>query len=81
MLLILIWSLAQDWFNILEHYTRLNATISDLIMGNTYTFRIFAENKCGLSEECARTKEEATIVKEGETFSTPPLSKNIPLQR
>uniref|UniRef100_A0A8C8BTX8 Myosin-binding protein H n=1 Tax=Oncorhynchus tshawytscha TaxID=74940 RepID=A0A8C8BTX8_ONCTS len=53
-----------DWFNILEHYTRLNATISDLIMGNTYTFRIFAENKCGLSEECARTKEEATIVKE-----------------
>uniref|UniRef100_A0A8C7SGD7 Myosin binding protein Hb n=1 Tax=Oncorhynchus mykiss TaxID=8022 RepID=A0A8C7SGD7_ONCMY len=53
-----------DWFNILEHYTRLNATISDLIMGNTYTFRIFAENKCGLSEECAVTKGEATIVKE-----------------
>ncbi|KAM9524608.1 myosin-binding protein H-like [Salvelinus alpinus] len=53
-----------DWFNILEHYPRLNATISDLIMGNTYTFRIFAENKCGLSEECAVTKGEATIVKE-----------------
>lgn len=59
----------------MEHYARLNATISDLIMGNTYTFRVFAENKCGLSEECAVTKGEATIVKEGETLSTHPLKK------
>ncbi|KAJ7998758.1 hypothetical protein DPEC_G00208190 [Dallia pectoralis] len=53
-----------DWFTILEHYSRLNATISDLIMGNTYSFRVFTENKCGLSEECAVTKDTATIKKE-----------------
>lgn len=49
----------------LEHYHRLNATISDLIMGNTYKFRVFAENKCGMSEDAAVTKEEAKIVKTG----------------
>lgn len=49
----------------LENYHRLNATISDLIMGNTYKFRVFAENKCGISEDAAVTKEEAKILKEG----------------
>ncbi|KAL0978788.1 hypothetical protein UPYG_G00175200 [Umbra pygmaea] len=53
-----------DWFTVMEHYTRLNATISDLIMGNTYTFRVFTENKCGLSDECTVTKDAATIKKE-----------------
>ncbi|XP_053171542.1 myosin binding protein Hb [Scomber japonicus] len=54
-----------DWYTVLENYHRLNATISDLIMGNTYKFRVFSENKCGISEDAAVTKEEATIVKEG----------------
>lgn len=49
----------------LEHYNRLNATISDLIMGNTYKFRVFGENKCGMSESAAVTKEEAKILKTG----------------
>lgn len=53
----------------LEHYHRLNATISDLIMGNTYTFRVFSENKCGISEESTASKEEAKILKTGITFS------------
>lgn len=48
-----------------EHYHRLNATISDLIMGNTYKFRVFAENKCGISEEATVSKEEAKILKTG----------------
>lgn len=51
----------------MEHYHRLNATISDLIMGNTYKFRVFSENKCGISEEPAVTKDEAKILKTGET--------------
>lgn len=55
----------QDWFTVLDHYHRLNATISDLIMGNTYKFRVFSENKCGMSEEATVTKEEAKIVKTG----------------
>ncbi|KAM4613282.1 myosin-binding protein H-like [Polymixia lowei] len=54
-----------DWFTVLEHYHRLNATISDLIMGNTYKFRVFAENKCGMSEGAAVTKGEAKILKTG----------------
>lgn len=52
----------------LEHYNRLNATISDLIMGNTYKFRVFGENKCGMSESAAVTKEEAKILKTGTFF-------------
>lgn len=55
----------QDWFTVLEHYHRLNATISDLIMGNTYKFRVFSENKCGMSESAAITKGEAKIMKTG----------------
>lgn len=55
----------QDWFTVLEHYHRLNATISDLIMGNTYKFRVFSENKCGKSEAATTTKQEATILKTG----------------
>ncbi|CAL8336305.1 unnamed protein product [Lota lota] len=52
-----------DWFTVLEHYHRLNATISDLIMGNTYKFRVFSENKCGMSESAVVTKGEAKILK------------------
>ncbi|XP_051517769.1 myosin-binding protein H-like isoform X1 [Myxocyprinus asiaticus] len=52
-----------EWFTVLEHYHRLNATVSDLIMGNVYTFRVFAENKVGISEAAAVTKEVAHIQK------------------
>lgn len=56
----------QEWFTVLEHYHRLNATVSDLIMGNSYNFRVFSENKVGRSEKAAVTKEVATIQKTGE---------------
>ena len=55
----------QDWFTVLEHYHRMNATISDLIMGNTYSFRVFSENKCGISEDATMAKETAAILKTG----------------
>ncbi|XP_041836574.1 myosin binding protein Hb isoform X1 [Melanotaenia boesemani] len=60
-----------DWFTVLEHYHRLNATISDLIMGNTYKFRAFSENKCGMSESAIITKEEAKILKTGIDYKPP----------
>ncbi|XP_064162847.1 myosin-binding protein H-like isoform X15 [Anguilla rostrata] len=54
-----------DWFTVLEHFHRLNGTVSDLVMGNTYSFRVFAENKVGRGEEAAVTKETAQILKQG----------------
>ncbi|KAM9409935.1 myosin binding protein Hb isoform 2-T2 [Pholidichthys leucotaenia] len=60
-----------EWFTVLEHYHRLNATISDLIMGNTYKFRVFSENKCGISESAAVTKNEVKILKTGIDYKPP----------
>ncbi|XP_042349914.1 myosin binding protein Hb [Plectropomus leopardus] len=60
-----------EWFTVLDHYHRLNATISDLIMGNTYKFRAFSENKVGVSESAAVTKEEAKILKTGIDYKPP----------
>lgn len=56
----------QDWFTVLEHYHRFSATVSDLIMGNSYSFRVFAENQVGISEKSAVTKEVAYIQKTGD---------------
>ncbi|XP_074496455.1 myosin binding protein Hb isoform X1 [Sebastes fasciatus] len=60
-----------DWFTVMEHYHRLNATISDLIMGNTYNFKVFTENKCGMSEDATVAKEEANILKTGIEYKPP----------
>lgn len=56
----------QEWFTVLEHYHRLTVTITDLIMGNSYNFRVFSENKVGKSESAAVTKKLATIQKTGD---------------
>lgn len=61
--------LTQEWFTVLEHYHRLSATISDLVMGNSYSFRVFAENKVGMSEKSTVTKEVATIQKTGDPLN------------
>ncbi|XP_016416251.1 myosin-binding protein H-like isoform X1 [Sinocyclocheilus rhinocerous] len=55
----------EEWFTVLEHFHMLNATVSDLVMGNTFTFRVFAENKVGRSETAAVTKNAAHIQKTG----------------
>lgn len=55
----------QEWFTVLEHYHRLSATVSDLIMGNSYSFRVFTENQVGMSEKGAVTKDVANIQKTG----------------
>ncbi|NWI90084.1 MYBPH protein, partial [Pitta sordida] len=34
------------WFTVLERCSRTSCTISDLIIGNTYSFRVFSENIC-----------------------------------
>lgn len=55
----------QEWFTVMEHYHRTSATINELVIGNEYYFRIFAENMCGLSEDATMTKESALIAKDG----------------
>ncbi|XP_026188141.1 myosin binding protein Ha isoform X2 [Mastacembelus armatus] len=61
----------EEWFTVFEHYHRLTATISDLIMGNSYSFRVFAENQVGVSKTGAVTKEVATIQKTGIVYKPP----------
>lgn len=60
-----------EWFTVLEHYHRLTATVSDLIMGNAYQFRVFSENRVGRSESCAITKDAAYIQKTGIVYKPP----------
>lgn len=49
----------------LERYHPTTCTVSDLIIGNSYSFRVFSENLCGLSELATTTKELAHIQKTG----------------
>ncbi|XP_037668031.1 myosin-binding protein H [Choloepus didactylus] len=52
-----------QWFTVLERYHPTTCTISDLIVGNSYSFRVFSENQCGLSTSAAITKVLAHIQK------------------
>lgn len=56
-----------------EHNRRPSCTVSDLVMGNEYSFRVFSENICGLSEEAGVSKNTAVIGKTGEGI--PPRRK------
>uniref|UniRef100_A0A2K6SNH9 Myosin-binding protein H n=1 Tax=Saimiri boliviensis boliviensis TaxID=39432 RepID=A0A2K6SNH9_SAIBB len=52
-----------QWFTVLERYHPTTCTVSDLIIGNSYSFRVFSENLCGLSTSAAVTRELAHIQK------------------
>ncbi|XP_037616746.1 myosin-binding protein C, slow-type isoform X2 [Sebastes umbrosus] len=60
----------MEWYTCIEHYHRTCITITELVVGNEYFFRIFAENMCGLSETATQTKKSALIVKEGMQLKT-----------
>ncbi|KAK5856072.1 hypothetical protein PBY51_007693 [Eleginops maclovinus] len=63
----------KDWFTVFEHNRRTSCTVSDLVMGNKYTFRVFSENICGLSENPGISKNTATITKTGLAYNRPPF--------
>ncbi|KTG01771.1 hypothetical protein cypCar_00015797, partial [Cyprinus carpio] len=48
-----------------KHNRRTNCTVSDLIIGNEYMFRVYSENLCGLSEDPCMSKNTAVIAKTG----------------
>uniref|UniRef100_A0A672ZKP3 Myosin-binding protein C, slow-type n=1 Tax=Sphaeramia orbicularis TaxID=375764 RepID=A0A672ZKP3_9TELE len=56
----------MEWYTCIEHYHRTCITITELVVGNEYFFRIFSENMCGLSETATQTKKSALIVKEAQ---------------
>ncbi|XP_061494830.1 myosin-binding protein C, slow-type isoform X2 [Rhineura floridana] len=62
---------SMEWFTVIEHYHRTSATITELVIGNEYFFRIFSENMCGLSKDATRTKESAVIAKDGKVYKNP----------
>uniref|UniRef100_A0A8C9ZK83 Myosin binding protein Ca n=1 Tax=Sander lucioperca TaxID=283035 RepID=A0A8C9ZK83_SANLU len=63
----------KDWFTVYEHNRRPSCTVSDLVMGNEYFFRVFSENICGLSDEAGISKNTALITKTGLDYKPPPF--------
>nr|XP_033817503.1 myosin-binding protein C, fast-type [Geotrypetes seraphini] len=55
----------MEWFMVYEHNRQTRCTVSDLIMGNDYYFRVYSENICGLSEVPGVSKNTAHIQKTG----------------
>ncbi|XP_053218731.1 myosin-binding protein C, fast-type isoform X1 [Podarcis raffonei] len=55
----------MEWFTVYEHNRLTRCTVSDLIIGNEYYFRVYSENICGLSEAPGVSKNTAHIQKSG----------------
>ncbi|XP_067913719.1 myosin binding protein Ha [Heterodontus francisci] len=60
-----------EWFTVLEKLHACCYTVSDLVMGNHYSFRVFSENLCGLSETAVQCKDTAYIPKTSITYNPP----------
>ncbi|XP_058385928.1 myosin-binding protein C, fast-type isoform X1 [Diceros bicornis minor] len=58
----------MEWFTVYEHSRHTSCTVSDLIVGNEYYFRVYSENFCGLSDLPGVSKNTARILKTGITF-------------
>ncbi|XP_051988783.1 myosin-binding protein C, fast-type-like isoform X1 [Xyrauchen texanus] len=65
----------KEWFTVLEHNRRPSCTVSDLVMGNEYNFRVFSENICGLSEAAGVSKNTAVIAKTGLKMNAQPYKE------
>uniref|UniRef100_A0A3Q0T5N9 Myosin binding protein C, fast type a n=1 Tax=Amphilophus citrinellus TaxID=61819 RepID=A0A3Q0T5N9_AMPCI len=65
----------KEWFTVYDHNRRPSCTVSDLVMGNEYSFRVFSENICGLSDEPGISKNTAVITKTGLLYKPPPYKE------
>ncbi|OWK17926.1 hypothetical protein Celaphus_00009377 [Cervus elaphus hippelaphus] len=61
----------MEWFTVLEHYRRTHCVVSELIIGNSYYFRVFSHNTVGPSDRAATTKEPVLIPRPGIKYETP----------
>ncbi|MED6284452.1 Myosin-binding protein C, fast-type, partial [Characodon lateralis] len=65
----------KEWFTVYEHNRRPSCTVSDLVMGNEYSFRVFSENICGLSDDPGNSKNTAVINKTGLIYQPKPYKE------
>ncbi|XP_042247525.1 myosin binding protein Ca isoform X3 [Thunnus maccoyii] len=65
----------KEWFTVYEHNRRPSCTVSDLVMGNEYSFRVFSENICGHSDEAGISKNTAVISKTGLDYNPTPFKE------
>ncbi|XP_053706944.1 myosin binding protein Ca isoform X2 [Synchiropus splendidus] len=65
----------KEWFTVLEHNRRPGCTVSDLVMGNQYSFRVYSENICGLSEDPGVSQNTALISKTDLNYAPPPFKE------
>ncbi|XP_077411848.1 myosin binding protein Ca [Vanacampus margaritifer] len=65
----------KDWFTVYEHNRRPNCTVSDLVMGNEYSFRVFSENVCGLSEQPGVSGNSAFVSKTDLDYNPAPFKE------
>merc|ERR1711981_1135730 len=63
---------SDDWFVAVEKVRHTNVQINDLILGNSFYFRVRAMNEVGLGDD-AVTKECAVIVKDKMVYKKPDL--------
>ncbi|KAI5930703.1 Myosin-binding protein C, fast-type [Manis javanica] len=66
----------MEWFTVCEHSRHSCCTVSDLIVGNEYYFRVFSKNFCGLSDSPGVSKNTAQILKTGLTFKPFPYKEH-----
>ncbi|XP_031417132.1 myosin-binding protein C, fast-type-like [Clupea harengus] len=63
----------MEWFTVYEHNRRTSSTVSDLVMGNEYMFRVYSVNMCGPSDDPGVSKDTAKIVKTNLEYKRPPF--------
>ncbi|CAM9160300.1 unnamed protein product, partial [Lampetra fluviatilis] len=69
---------SMEWFKAVDHVHRCSSTISGLVVGNCYNFRVFAHNVCGASVVAGVTPQSTLIPKPGWEWRPPPFVPRDP---